>query len=671
MGLKRRVRDPIWGLVPQAALSLPDGMHDGVTDGLGAVAAAPLALFGCKSLGRSAAPVSEEQSVDRANTNAYRGDFASKSGGPRMAKESPAPVTAASPAPAPPAGGPVAMAPGAATKGGRNLWEENIRDGDESTAGGLGAGGGSGGRVVAKTQPAGAKVRWNGPTVRTPSEQGKMGARPVAPGRHAFAQPPRPARNLRDPFHGGKDKAKAEHESADRDADNEARNARAANLLASLVPVDYCSDASRRPLAHRRALWANQLDQAGNLAGWIAVYRRAQAHCEVPHQRDRHELLDLIQLRVSTPAEVTGLLAAVSDPRSQDFVRRQLLRRAVTPEMASVSAYAESVNWGLAEAALAKAADPAKRVAELRKVCAQYPQSVGCAIRLIRALVAAGKPAEALPIALKLREDGRASPVLMQEIGDLLVLAGRKEEAMRAYSEIVEFAPADPAARQLLGDIYLRHGWYELAYRQYKTLTEYRPDDPTALLRLAAAAAGVGRVDEALRLERKVSGGEGEPGSTDPRRWARLWSAMRTALLMTAAGPASKSERESMERSLRRLQVLNSPGVVVILTWEDLAARLALSTTGLSTPDVVNAGASGLYAVTLPPQSGASLPATVASLGSFRRPVKLRVTVVAWDGQRLTVSTQESTLPAGTTPPPGKPAGKPHETALTIGLPAR
>ena len=90
---------------------------------------------------------------------------------------------------------------------------------------------------------------------------------------------------------------------------------------------------------------------------------------------------------------------------------------------------------------------------------------------------------------------------------------------MRAYSEIVEFAPADPAARQLLGDIYLRHGWYELAYRQYLTLTEYRPDDPAALLRLAAAAAGVGRVDEALRLERKVAWGEGEPG---PDRSAAL-----------------------------------------------------------------------------------------------------------------------------------------------------
>ena len=71
-----------------------------------------------------------------------------------------------------------------------------------------------------------------------------------------------------------------------------------------------------------------------------------------------------------------------------------------------------------------------------------------------------------------------------------------------------------------------------------------------------------------------------------------------------------------MERGLRRLQVLNSPGRDGASspgrTWPR-ASRSSL--TGLPTPDVVNAGAAGLYAVTLPPQSGASLPATVANAG--------------------------------------------------------
>ena len=63
------------------------------------------------------------------------------------------------------------------------------------------------------------------------------------------------------------------------------------------------------------------------------------------------------------------------------------------------------------------------------------------------------------------------------------------------------------------------HAWHDAAYRQYKTLTEQQPTDFSAWLRLASAAAGCGRLDEALRLERKVAEAEGTPGPDDPRRW--------------------------------------------------------------------------------------------------------------------------------------------------------
>jgi hypothetical protein len=61
----------------------------------------------------------------------------------------------------------------------------------------------------------------------------------------------------------------------------------------------------------------------------------------------------------------------------------------------------------------------------------------------------------------------------------------------------------------------------------------------------------------------------------------------------------------------------------------------------------------------------------VTGAAGFRRAVKFQITVVAWDGQRLTVSTQEGSLPAGAAAAPGKAAVKPQEVALTIGLPAR
>jgi tetratricopeptide (TPR) repeat protein len=444
-------------------------------------------------------------------------------------------------------------------------------------------------------------------------------------------------------------KVRRHHEDAPAepsDAKQESSPAGDNRLGAYAVTIRVCSDAARRSLAHRRAIWLNQLDQAGGIGGWIGVYRRADGQCELPHWRDRKELLDLIQQRISSPPEVTALLAAAGDTKAQDFVRRQLLRRAVTPELASASTPSDSVNWALAEAALNKVREPQRRLAELRKICEQNPQSVGCALRLISALIAAGNAGDALSLALRLREDGRATPALMQQIGDLLVGAGRKPEAMRAYSEIVEFSPNDPAARQLLGDVYLRHGWYDLAYRQYKTLVQSRPDDPLATLRLAAAAAGTGRVDEAVRLERKIAGGEGEPGPNDPRRWARLWSAARIARLMTSVPKGSESLKQSMERSLRRLQVLGTPGVLFLLTWEDLGSTLGLELgEGLTTTDRADASRTGLRALTVAPAQQERVAATVVR-GAGSRPVRFQLTVIVWDGRRLAVSHQAGSVGA-------------------------
>jgi Ca-activated chloride channel family protein len=88
----------------------------------------------------------------------------------------------------------------------------------------------------------------------------------------------------------------------------------------------------------------------------------------------------------------------------------------------------------------------------------------------------------------------------------------REDDARRVFSEIVEFAPLDELARRRLGDLYRAHGWFEDAYRQYQTLASIRPDDPTVLLLLAQAAAGTGRIDEALRLEQRLME-TAEPGA--------------------------------------------------------------------------------------------------------------------------------------------------------------
>jgi Flp pilus assembly protein TadD/quercetin dioxygenase-like cupin family protein len=626
-GIQRRQRDPIWGLVPHAALDV--------------VTAAPLALFGCDAMKRS--PAREEAPSPTVGEPAMSGGHEplssartkSASRYSRSADDIDRNIDR-------PTGAPAAAAPAAAPPAPPT--------------------------VTAESTPPGAAGGFAGSGRRARGEEGKMGARAPGPRRDLAALKNAPAA---DAFHarGGLAKDKREADNKDRDAEKPADQ-----TVAAQQPLSFCSDAARRSLAHRRAIWASQLDQASGIGGWLGVLRRAASQCELPHRRDRNELLDLIQRRVSSPGEVAALIAAAGDQAAQDYVRRQLLQRAVTPDMESASAYLEALNWVLADAALAKLADPQKRIAELRHLCERSPQSVGCALRLIRALVAGGKPEEALPVALKLREDGRASPGLMQQIGDLLATAGRDKDAERAYSEIVEFAPHDPAARQLLGDIYLRHGWYELAYRQYRTLTEMRPDDPLATLRFAAAAAGAGRTDESLRLERKVSGGEGEPGPTDPRRWARLWSAARIARLMLApdaaagAGAATSAKelagmRESMERTLRRLQLLSSPGVLFVLTWEDLDARLALALNDagkeLNSPDRTLAGVIGLSAMATGVVKTSSLNAVVTrQAGAPVRPVRYTITAIVWDGQRMTVSSQPGKLEAAT-------------QTLALALPAR
>ena len=79
------------------------------------------------------------------------------------------------------------------------------------------------------------------------------------------------------------------------------------------------------------------------------------------------------------------------------------------------------------------------------------------------------------------------------------------EEARRTFGELVEFAPEDPLARRQLGDLLRAHGWYDQALRQYETLAELTPDDASVPLLRAAAAQGLGRVEEAVRWAEKAA----------------------------------------------------------------------------------------------------------------------------------------------------------------------
>ena len=143
-----------------------------------------------------------------------------------------------------------------------------------------------------------------------------------------------------------------------------------------------------------------------------------------------------------------------------------------------------------------------------------------------------------------------------------------------------------------------------------------------------------------------MSSGDGEPGPADPRRWARLWSAARIARLMLGQKSLEESMRQSMERGLRRLQVLTGPGVLFLITWEDLAARLALRlhpAQPLGWSDRQEAGATGLAAIRTPTMKSGRMGVSVARTGGQRK-VRFEITVIRRDGSKMRVSTQQGTV---------------------------
>ena len=299
---------------------------------------------------------------------------------------------------------------------------------------------------------------------------------------------------------------------------------------------------------------------------------------------------------------------------------------------------------------LAAMQTPEDRVARLRQLVASYPDDPEAQMRLVRALAEAKQTDEALALGQRLRERGLIGPTLSLALGDVLAAAGRREDAERTYSEIVEFDPGSVASRKLLGDVYLRHGWYPAAYRQYKTLTELGAQDPLGWLRLAAAAAGSGRVDEALRLERQVATAEGTPGPSDPRAWARMLSAGRLALLLDdQAAPAS--QRESVARKLKEPGLFSGPAALVILSWEDFGAALALQAI-----DAGKDAAAGEPPSALPVGLAAVLVTTaeaerLAWAVRWRndapgRDVAFTLETLRWDGKAFAVKVQKGKLAA-------------------------
>ncbi|WP_437315157.1 VIT domain-containing protein [Sorangium sp. So ce385] len=427
------------------------------------------------------------------------------------------------------------------------------------------------------------------------------------------------------------------------------------------VAMAPCSDTARRPLAERIVVWSKRLARATAAEQLIARYEGALSTCELPDWRSKAALLSLLQAKVSTEGGAEALLAHFGgEPEAQRFIAHALLRRSVDPAISAAvrrtlfGGVDPKASWALLDERLAALPAVEDRLALLRQALTERPDDPEGEIRRVRLLSEAGRKDEALAYGRRLRDRGFMSPALAMELGDVLAASGFASDALRTYSEVVEFDPTSPASRELLGDVYLRHGWYAAAYRQYTTLTDLAPAEPRGWLRLAAAAAGSGRVDEALRIQRKVAAAEGTPGPDDPRAWARLLSAARIGRLLAgdgAAAPAAGAEAESLARKLKELQLFSGPGALRVVIWEDYAAELALAArdgqVDAALGDGLFAPAVGLAAVQLPASELARLEWRVR----FRsdppgRDVRFVVTTIVWDGASFRVASAPGSIGA-------------------------
>jgi Ca-activated chloride channel family protein len=424
-------------------------------------------------------------------------------------------------------------------------------------------------------------------------------------------------------------------------------------VMPSPVPHEQtlsCSDASTRGLLHRRMLWTQRLDRQPTMTGMLRVYEASLAACELPRWRDQQTFLDLLQARARTEAEVQLLLGHFyADDDARTFLVSALLRRLIEPELIAAvnySIFGGVESWWEIDRQLDTTDDPEERLRILDTALANAPGDPDGERRMISELVAQERLDAAAARGLRLRDQGQLTPELVQLVGELLVKLGRADAAKRLFSELVEFAPNSVQSRQLLGDIFMRYGWHADAYRQYELLLALveglAGGSQEAAIRLARAAAGTGRTDEARRLLGRVQSGEGRPGEDDPRRFARL----HLAAILSTLLDNKDIERSRVESEIRALGLFEGPATWELLVWDDLGARLTLGVgEGRRVQsDGVDAGGTGLYARQY---SGTAPPLEVRHSGLVPdRDVAWRRITLTWNGEAFSVQRSEGSIAA-------------------------
>jgi Ca-activated chloride channel family protein len=364
-----------------------------------------------------------------------------------------------------------------------------------------------------------------------------------------------------------------------------------------------CGKAADLPLSERTLLWQERLASADAAGHALAVYQSALANCEASRWDERSLLLVLMVDRLKTVSSRVSLYRLLLElsPAAADAVYRFLAVRVQTS--AELKELHDALGLTRVEPALLadllrKVRTPADKVALLRGAAQRFEDDVELALLVLDAYEDAGDYAGGRAWARRLRRRVDATAHARTSVGEFYLRLSEREhgaererdaeEARRTFGELVEFAPEDPLARRHLGDLLRAHGWYDQALRQYETLAELTPDDASVPLLRAAAAQGLGRVEEAVRWAEKAAAVSSPDQANQLSLAAR---ALASSFLAWARSDATQAGRKDEADRLRaRAARLGATGsassgnVRFVLSWAHPELRPALWTRALGSP---------------------------------------------------------------------------------------
>ena len=120
-----------------------------------------------------------------------------------------------------------------------------------------------------------------------------------------------------------------------------------------------------------------------------------------------------------------------------------------------------------------------------------------------RALVAAGKPAEALPLVQRLHEAFPGNDIHLRELAEIQERLGHYEEEAALWERYLKVSPTPWDACPGLGEAYRKLGRTEASIDAFERCLALAPKNPDFLFYLAHAYDRTGRFGDALKVYRR------------------------------------------------------------------------------------------------------------------------------------------------------------------------